>query len=227
MDKNAEPELTSDDIFNQWKDSLSGPLLQSTDSSVIPYNGILYNVSGSKDDPPKVKQCPRCSWRELLLTSIPSMKDATCYVENSDSPKDKSHYSEKGDFLGGHMTKIKNGHVENGGDTYLMPLCSWDNNTARNGEPFQVTNREILILRGYMQSELYVTFAARMPAVGENNFGLIYFDESEGIWRHEDISTERANKLSPKNNEDPNKFVLIEKSNDVRTECTVQDMHLD
>jgi len=59
-----------------------------------------------------------------------------------------------------------------------MPLCSWHNGTARNGQVFQHTQTDMLELSGYMQGEPAATFLARMP--GESPLSLVFLDD-EGL----------------------------------------------
>jgi len=217
-------KLSSDEQVRGWKEKYEGYSFFSTDSNVITYNGILYNVSGSSTDPDEVHGCIGCSWRELLEKKIPETEGKYCYVENSKATDNSSHFKTGPDYVvGGHMTTNKDGHVEVGGETYLMPLCKWDNSTSRNEEPFQVTSKRILVLEGYMLPEPYVTFAARLPAIQGNVFGLVYFDEKMGLWRHKDINSKQAKNLSSANDEDPNQYILFEKSKNKGEECKLQD----
>lgn len=224
--KNDAPsDLSSIEQMKKWMDQHPGPFIQSTGSKVIRYEGILYNVSGSTKDPDEVQGCKGCSWIDLLEKELPGSKAKMCFVENSKAGKGTSHFKTGWkNVVGGHMTKNKDGHVEVGGTTYLMPLCKWDNSTCRNEEPFQVTDKNIVLLLGYMLPELYVTFAARLPAIGKNTFGLVYLDEERGIWRHKDIDTNKAKTISSSNRLDPNQYVLIEKSNNSRDDCKIQEV---
>jgi len=65
------------------------------------------------------------------------------------------------------MTPDETGLVEQGEICYLMPLCKWHNSTSRNRTPFEHTETSMLELSGYMQSDLAVTFLARMPGDAE------------------------------------------------------------
>jgi len=214
--------MTSDEKIRDWIGKLEGPKLYSTDSAIINFDGILYNVSGSTEDPPEVVACPGCSWKELLVKSADLAK-ARCYVGNSDAPEKSSHNNFS---VGGHMTPNKDGHVDVGADSFLMPLCSWHNSTARNGVPFQVSNRRLLRLKGYMLGESFVTFAARSPARSERKYGLIYLDGDDLIWKTKDVNPKQATKLKQGSNDSPESFVLIEKSSNEDGECIVQEIQM-
>lgn len=218
---------SSEEQVMQWYNSAPVIGLLSTSSNVIPYSGILYNVSGSTHDPEKVKGCINCSWIDLLEKEIPGAKAEYCYVENSDASSKTSHFKTgKNNVIGGHMTKDIDGHVDTGGTSYLMPLCAWDNNPVRNRTPFQVTNRRIVELGGYMLGEPYVTFAARAPVVGDNRIGLIYFDETEEIWMQENVTAKYAESLSRKDQNGLNRFILVEKSKKNNGECRIVDSNI-
>ena len=77
--------------------------------------------------------------------------------------------------VGGHVTPNADGNVPTGGDCYLMPLCSWHNSTARDGQVFQHTQTQMLELSGYMQGEPAATFLARMP--GEAPLSLVFLGD--------------------------------------------------
>jgi hypothetical protein len=128
--------------------------LFSTGFRVVDYEGILYNVEGSTDDP----DIDGDSWKELLIRNG---IDGDCYV--TDPLPDRNGTSHPGFDVGGHMTPNADGHVAHGGICYLMPLCKWHNSTRRDGTPFEHEETEILQLSGYMEGDLAVTFAARLP----------------------------------------------------------------
>jgi len=123
--------------------------LFSTRDEIANYSGDLFNVDGSSCDPKLDK-----SWKKLLKSRG---INSPCYVTNIE-PAGKSH--PKG-WLGGHMTDDKNGQVANGGECYLMPLCSWHNSTARNKVAFKHTKTKMLKLSGYMNCDTPLTFALR------------------------------------------------------------------
>ena len=76
------------------------------------------------------------------------------------------------------MTPDAEGDVPIGGDCYLMPLCSWHNNKARDRQVFEHTQTKMLELSGYMQGEAAATFLARMP--GETPLSLVFLGD-EGL----------------------------------------------
>lgn len=131
----------------------SGIHIESTGAVPVNYAGILYNVDGSDDDP----YIKGVKWKQLLISyGI----NSNCYVTSPLPTEKKTHPQFN---VGGHMTVNKDGSVPVGGKCYLMPLCSWHNNKARDGVPFQHTLTAMLELSGYMQGELAATFLARMP----------------------------------------------------------------
>jgi len=60
------------------------------------------------------------------------------------------------------MTTNINGIVTTGGVSYLMPLCKWHNHPARNDKAFEHDRTEMLLLRGFMQSDTALTFKWRL-----------------------------------------------------------------
>lgn len=127
--------------------------IESTSATKVTYSGVLYNVDGSSGDPTIDKQ----SWKALL---IENGIDGDCYVTSPlPSTTGTSH---PGFDVGGHMTPNSDGKVATGGSCYLMPLCAWHNNKARDGQPFSHTETEMLQLEGYMEGEAAVSFRARM-----------------------------------------------------------------
>jgi hypothetical protein len=127
---------------------------------VVDYEGVLYNVDGSKDDP-KLGQ----AWKGLLKKNG---IDGNCYVTHPPAKVGSTHPKF---VVGGHMTPNKAGKVKPGGICYLMPLCGWHNSTARNEEPFEHEETRMLELSGYMERDLAETFLARMP--GDAEFRLV------------------------------------------------------
>lgn len=131
-----------------------GVELFSTGSKVVHYEGVLYNVEGSTDDP----DIDGLNWKRLLIRNG---IDGDCYV--TDPLPDRDGTSHPGFNVGGHMTSNSDGHVEHGGFCHLMPLCKWHNSTRRDGTPFEHEETKMLKLTGYMEGDLAVTFAARSP----------------------------------------------------------------
>ncbi len=167
-------------IVSQW----GGNHVESTAAANVNYSGTLYNVEGSTDDP----HIGGHNWKPLLI----SMGiDGDCYVTNANPGLGTSH---PGFNVGGHMTPNSSGDVANGGTCYLMPLCSWHNNTARDGVAFSHTETSMLQLSGYMQDEMAVTFMARLPS--DEPFSLMYY--SDGKWQHKNLSKSEEAKLSSK-----------------------------
>jgi hypothetical protein len=136
----------------QYGTTYNDMLLDSTSCEVVIFEGILYNVKGSSDDPRLGG-----SWKQLLMNY--GIR-GSCYVS---APLPKVGESHHPDFaVGGHMTPNPRGRVETGGICYLMPLCHWHNNTSRNGTPFQHRNNRMLMLHGYMKGEFFGSFISRL-----------------------------------------------------------------
>ncbi|ANQ51839.1 hypothetical protein MY04_4504 [Flammeovirga sp. MY04] len=161
------------------------PSVKSTGAKVVYISDDLYNVDGSSDDPKKIPNHEGENWNSLLQSYD---IDGNCYVTNAHAPDNSSHP----DFsVGGHMTTNSNGKVEDGGICYLMPLCSWHNNKARDGVNFTHTQTKMLELSGYMTDELPVTFKLRMPS--EEPYVVLFHHEDE--WKFENISSHKKNNL--------------------------------
>ena len=142
--------------------------IQSTGATVVNYSGNLYNVVGSTSDPKIDGQ----TWKVLLQAYGIS---GNCYADTPVPPGSTTHPAFN---VGGHVTQNANGNVPTGGDCYLMPLCSWHNSTARDGQVFQHTQTQMLELSGYMRGEPAATFLARMP--GEAPLSLVFLG-NEGL----------------------------------------------
>ena len=142
--------------------------IQSTSAKVVYYAGDLYNVDGSSDDP----EIDKKKWKALLQDYSIS---GNCYAN---TPVPEGRTSHPGFNVGGHVTPNADGDVPIGGDCYLMPLCSWHNNKARDGQAFEHTQTKMLELSGYMQGEPAATFLARMS--GETPLSLVFLGE-EGL----------------------------------------------
>ena len=153
--------------------------IQSTGATVTTYSGNLYNVVGSTSDPKIDGQ----AWKALLQSYGIS---GNCYADTPLAPGTSSHASFN---VGGHVTQNANGNVPTGGNCYLMPLCSWHNSTARNGQAFQHTQTQMLELSGYMQGEAAATFLARMP--GEAPLSLVFLG-NEGLSYRKILDTPEA-----------------------------------
>lgn len=142
--------------------------IQSTGARVVSYLGDLYNVVGSTNDPKIDGQ----TWKALLQAYGIS---GNCYADTPVSPGGTTHPAFN---VGGHVTPNADGNVPTGDICHLMPLCSWHNATALDGQVFQHTQTEMLELSGYMQGEPAATFLARMP--GEAPLSLVFLGE-EGL----------------------------------------------
>lgn len=182
--------------------------LKSTGAEVVYFSEDLYNVDGSSNDPKKIPGHTGESWKALLISyGI----NANCYVTNVGAEGSHPNFS-----VGGHMTTSSDGKVADGGICYLMPLCYWHNNKARDGVRFTHTATKMLKLSGYNLGELGVTFQLRLPS--EAPFAVLYYDENE--WKFKNISKEEANNLSKNVFEtlSPSKktphYVLIERKKD-------------
>lgn len=156
-------------IVSRW----GGIHIESTAAANVNYSGDLYNVEGSTYDP----HIGGSNWKPLLISRG---INGDCYVTNEDPEPGASH---PGFNVGGHMTPNSSGDVADGGTCYLMPLCHWHNNPARDGVAFSHTETSMLQLSGYMQDEMAVTFMARLPS--EEPFSLMYY--SDGEWQHKNL----------------------------------------
>ncbi|MGV2130114.1 hypothetical protein ACQZ4Q_04110 [Agrobacterium vitis] len=150
-----------DAIYNlvDFAERYEGVQLQSTAATVVNFAGILYNVIGSTHDP----KIDGADWKQLLRNNgIGAAGTPTnqCYATAPPADPVSSHNAFS---VGGHVTVNADGSVT-GGTCYLMPLCSWHNNSARNGMPFNHVLTQMLRLSGYMQAEPAATFLARMPS---------------------------------------------------------------
>lgn len=156
--------------------------LFSTGFEVVDFAGDLYNVRGSTGDP---IPGDADSWKDLLEDEA-DLTGAECYVTNVTAPGESSHPEFR---VGGHMTPNEDGNVPEGGDCYLMPLCSWHNHHTRE-ERFEHSEIRMLRLTGYMQDELFATFALRLPS--PSPFALLYFDEACSQWKERNITKEQS-----------------------------------
>jgi len=199
----------------------AGDTVKSTGAETVNYSGVLYNVSGSSEDPPEVPGHEGSSWKGLLI-EILGLEDANCYVTNGDAPTSSSHANFS---VGGHMTANSDGSVPYGGDSYLMPLCSWHNSTARNGKPFQHDETLMLKLTGYMQGDTPALFQARLRA--PEPYSLLYLDADAGKWMHTNISDPRDtnNQLKlPRGKATP--FLLLQRTKTSEGNLSVEEVNL-
>lgn len=162
----------SEQALQDFADRYRGIVLLSTGARVVNYEGVLYNVQGSSDDP----DIDGANWKELLIRNG---IESPCYVTN---PLPDRNGTSHPDFqVGGHMTTNADGHVPVGGTCYLMPLCKWHNSKGRDGTPFAHKETRMLKLSGYMEGDIAATFAARMP--GEAAFRLVSV-KGDGLTAH-------------------------------------------
>ena len=149
--------------------------ITSTAAAIVSYSGALYNVDDSTGDP----LIDGLKWKQLLITM--SAKSAGCKIVQAcyaDTPVATTGSSHNEFSVGGHVTPNSSGVVAKGGSCYLMPLCSWHNSKARDGQAFGHANTCMLQLSGYMQSEPFASFMARMD--GAAPAAIVYAGE-EGL----------------------------------------------
>jgi hypothetical protein len=165
---NQEEQDIATEQLKQFVARFGDMRIQSTAAKVVSYSGDLYNVDGSTEDP----KIDGKKWKPLLEFHGIS---GNCYAN---TPVPDGITSHPAFSVGGHVTPNDDGDVPVGGDCYLMPLCSWHNNTARDGQVFEHTKTKMLELSGYMQGESVATFLARMP--GEAPLSLVFLGD-EGL----------------------------------------------
>ncbi|WP_299669815.1 hypothetical protein [uncultured Ruegeria sp.] len=174
----AMPHSEQKKLVSEFVERWNHVGIKSTGAFRVNYEGVLYNVDGSSDDPRINGQ----HWKELLQSRG---INAPCYVTN-DTPLGNTH-PEFG--VGGHMTPNEDGQVEIGADSYLMPLCHWHNHKNRDGVAFEHSETSMLRLTGFMQSEIAATFRARLPSLERHSIVFLRDDS----WRSADLSEEQAN----------------------------------
>lgn len=141
----------------------AGIKLLSTSAKPVDIFDDVFNVIGSSDDPKIGK-----SWKKLLEKYEIY---GPCYVTNQ-KPSSPETSHDKGTWLGGHMALTKDGHIETGGISYLMPLCSWHNNPARNKKNFEHQKDRMLELSGYMEGQTAFTFNMRRKDLGAHRIAI-------------------------------------------------------
>lgn len=160
----------------------NGIRILSTGAQLVDFTGVLYNVTGSTDDPRRVDGHTGVSWKKLL-NKYENFSEASCYV-TSPLPAITSTHP---DFLvGGHMTTNSSGVVELGGVTYLMPLCKWHNSTSQNGVAFEHLETRMLKLTGFMEGDTSITFDLRLD--NQSQYTQLYFDKPNKNWVYREIS---------------------------------------
>ncbi len=141
----------------------------STSATPVEVHDDVYNVSGSTWDP----KIGGKSWKKLLMSE--GIND-DCYVTNQNPPLGTSHP----DFsVGGHVTTNADGIVNEGEESYLMPLCYWHNSTQRDGRVFSHASTTMLRLDGFMQGDTGTTFMARLSD-GTDGPARIIFETDDG-----------------------------------------------
>lgn len=211
-------EIINLELIREFIAKLKSDGLGTTGATVKTITADLYNVEGSTDDPKKVPDHENESWKNLLISLVPEITvDSKCYVTNG------GEGSHDNFSLGGHMTKESNGGVINK-TCYLMPLCYWHNNPARDGDKFEHTKTEMLELTGYMEGELNVTFELRLPS--DQPFAVLFCHENE--WKFKNITHSEADSLKERvfdhfsPTESIEYYVLIERK---KIDTTTTTMH--
>jgi hypothetical protein len=157
-DTGAEP-IDHAKRLAQFVERFQSLRITSTAAAIVTFSGTLYNVESSTDDP----KIDGLKWKPLLITlsagSTGCKITQACYADTPAAPGTSAH---PGFDVGGHMTTNSNGTVATGGSCYLMPLCAWHNNPARDRTAFTHANTCMVQLAGYMQAEPFETFFARL-----------------------------------------------------------------
>ncbi len=198
--------------------------IQSTSAEIVNFSGDLYNVQGSTEDPQQVPDHKGDSWKKLLI-EFARLGGENCYVTNVVPPNDTSHPNFS---VGGHMTTQRDGSVAVGADSYLMPLCSWHNSTARDEMNFTHSKDRMIKLSGYMEEELASTFVARFAST--EPYALIYYDRSAGNWTHQNLSKQQALNadstfgLGNSVSDAYSGHILIEKSHKTQPLCFIKEV---
>lgn len=191
--------------------------LRSTGAQPESLSSDVYNVVGSTHDPKHVHDHENESWKQLLISfGIPA--SSNCYVTNSPATKGSSHP----DFsVGGHVTTDAGGRVH-GGVCYLMPMCSWHNNSARDGIRFTHTSVQMLKLTGYMTGELAATFQLRLPST--EPFAILYYSKVDQRWKFQNVAQnpqENWEQLFDRGTA-PEVYVVVERLHDPQTTHNVK-----
>ena len=166
-------------LMSKLYDQHHSHVIESTGYECVNFSDALYNVIGSRHDPEIDGQ----TWISLLKTCDGIDDETDCYVTNC-PPSGKSSHPQFD--VGGHMTTNSDGSVPDGGTCYLMPLCKWHNNSARNGKKFEHTSQKMIELSGYNESDTATTFLARVP--GPEAFSIVYQARDKHKTEHIDES---------------------------------------
>lgn len=189
--------------------------LFSTGATPVDISDELYNVHESTEDPKSVDDHIGRAWK-ALFNRVLDLPDASCYVTDPLPQSDSSHP----DFsVGGHMTTKSSGIVEQGGTTYLMPLCYWHNSTSRDGIAFHHTETRMLKLSGFMEGDTALTFSMRMP--DKDPYTLLYFDPHRQEWSYKKLNSDghlhslMKDKMFKATGVLDNEFALVERKGDM------------
>jgi hypothetical protein len=197
----------------QFVDEYRDRTIESTGASLVSCDVALYNVAGSTRDPKRVPKHENEAWLQLLI-SYGIDPGSNCYVTNPGAGGTHPDFS-----LGGHMIPNSQGYVPVDGTCFLMPICYWHNNPARDGVRFFHTETRMLKLTGYMEGETALTFAARFDSNRPFSF-LLSVDDT---WRLFDLFEEEiaAARQAGANGA----FVLMERLSGPGGGCRIVDAH--
>lgn len=189
--------------------------LLSTGASKVEFSGILYNVTNSSKDPKKIPGYnSNSSWTTIFYGET-GLENEECYVTNQKPPEGKGNHPAF--EAGGHMTTTKSGVVETGGITYIMPLCAWHNNPARNGKPFEHTKTTMVKLTGFMEGDTPLTFMMRLPST--EKYSVLFIDpetnklDIKNMPDNEVLNQNLREKITSDKKPDVENFVLFERDN--------------
>lgn len=196
--------------------------LRSTGAALATLSSPVYNVDGSRDDPKHVPKHENEAWKQLLI-GLGVSAASPCYVTNAVAPKDSSHPEFS---VGGHMTTDATGEVPVGGTCYLMPLCNWHNNKARDGVKFEHVLTQVVKLTGYMKGELAATFQLRLPT--DDPFAVLYYAGADQGWKYRNFVQDPSEQLEQAfpGETPPDLFVVIERSGGPQVTHAVRDVRL-
>lgn len=173
---------TSDQAIAAFLQVNQGKQLESTFSQVVEVQEDLYNVRGSTPDP----KIDGLAWKRLLIHHGIDAKE--CYVTHPPTTG-KTHPAFS---VGGHMTSNADGIVPVGEESYLMPLCHGHNQPS-NHDRFRHRETRMLKLHGFMQTDVAITFIARM---NKNSDFIIIRKVGDQLW---DIAPPRETSAEMKN----------------------------
>jgi len=193
-------------LVGQWEQVMP----ESTGANVVTYDGYVYNVIGSTNDP----KIGGHTWKGVLEHFGIG---GGCYVDNPCAPVSSTHPNFN---FGGHVTPNPTGVVPNGGNCLLMPLCSWHSKIAQDGRAYSHTATIMLQLTGYYQGEFAVTFMARMA--NEQTFSLIY--ATNDGWETKNLSLAEGDRVMAEDwaevpiEKTPDFYILLERQQNTRVD---------